>query len=317
MKLVSIYLLIITGLIIHKEVMAQSDISMATHWYNRANYNPSSISKPNYAYLFSNYRQQWIGVKGAPQVFNIQASEYLHKLHSAFGLSMVSDKIGVSSVCNPMASYAYRISKASSWALSMGLSAGLFLRTIDGTLYESETEQDPSVTYEKQSSVKPDFNAGIELQTNYFIIGFSSTHLSSISKPSDTYLNTNHRYGYLIYKNSKPFAFNYNLGFLAVNRNNLTVLEGNVSLRFKKTSGMVNGPREIFDVGLTYRTSQQLALLLGINILPNARLGYVFEQSFRTGYYLNSTHEIALEWRIPSKAASGKTVCEPNEFWTH
>lgn len=297
--------------------MAQSDISMATHWYNRANYNPASISKPNYAYLFSNYHQQWVGVKGAPQVFNIQASEYLHKFHSAFGLSLVSDRIGVSKVYNPMATYAYRISKGTRWALSMGLSAGIFSRTLDGTLYEAETELDPAVIYERLSIVRPDFNTGLELQTNRFIVGFSSTHLSSIAKAPDTYLNTNHRYGYFIFKNSNPFYFNYNLGVLLVNRNNLTVVEGNASLRFKKTTGMVNGPREIFDVGVSYRSSQQVALLIGINILTNARLGYVFEQSFRTGYYLNSTHEIALEWRIPSKAASGKTVCEPNEFWNH
>ena len=54
------------------KTMAQSDISMATHWYNRANYNPASIARTDYIYLFTNVRQQWFGVEGAPQVFNIQ-----------------------------------------------------------------------------------------------------------------------------------------------------------------------------------------------------------------------------------------------------
>ena len=34
---------------------AQADISMATHWYNRANYNPASIARTEYIYLFSKY----------------------------------------------------------------------------------------------------------------------------------------------------------------------------------------------------------------------------------------------------------------------
>lgn len=67
-----------------QEIFSQADISMATHWYNRANYNPASIARTNYLYLFTNVRQQWVNVAGAPQVLNLQTSFYNENLKSAF-----------------------------------------------------------------------------------------------------------------------------------------------------------------------------------------------------------------------------------------
>ena len=105
-----LYLLAIISTMSNQTLFAQADISMATHWYNRANYNPASIARTEYLYLFSNIRQQWLGVDGAPKVFNVQASEYIHNMRSAFGLSLVGEKIGVTQATNPMVTYAYRLS---------------------------------------------------------------------------------------------------------------------------------------------------------------------------------------------------------------
>jgi len=46
---------------------------MATNWYNRANYNPASIAREDYIYLFSNIQKQWLGVGAHLTVFNVQA----------------------------------------------------------------------------------------------------------------------------------------------------------------------------------------------------------------------------------------------------
>lgn len=297
-------------------VKAQSDINMATHWYNRAVYNPSTIARPNYAYVFSGYRQQWMGVNGAPKVFNIQASNYFHKWRSALGFSLIADQLGATQVYNPTITYAERISKGQRWSFSMGLSAGIFSRTIDGTKFEAETTLDPSITYERETMLSPDFSAGVEFQTSHFILGLSSTHLQAITKSGSSFLNTNHRYAYLIYKNTVPRSFNYNIGTQVVNRSGLTIIEGNANVRFKKSTGLMDGAKEIFDLGFSYRSSKHLDLIVGINILPNARAAYVYAHSFRRGYNMNRTHEIAIEWRIPNKAASDHNICD-NEFWYH
>ena len=315
MKKPILYFLIAFYTIASAKVMAQADISMATHWYNRANYNPASIARTDYIYLFSNVRKQWVGVDGAPTVFNVQVSEYFHSLHSAFGISLVSDKIGATQAINPMLTYAYRISNDLDWSLSMGLSAGVFSRFVDGSLLEAENVSDPSIYTSMERIIKPDANVGIEFQNVHFVFGISSTHLFSMTKDSTTYLNANHRYGYAIYKNTDSELFNYSVGMQAVNRSNLTVFEGNATIRFKHATGLNTGPREIFDVGMTYRSSNQLTFLFGLNLSPDLRVGYAYDQSFMTGYSQNSTHEVMIEYRIPSKAASTCIQCRNNDYW--
>lgn len=311
------YLLVTIGLFSGRNVFAQADMSMATHWYNRANYNPAAIARTEYIYLFSNIRQQWIGVEGAPQVFNVQASAYIHQMRSAFGLSLVGEKIGATQAYNPMMTYAYRLSNNRDRVLSMGLSAGLFMRYTDGSLFEAEALDDPSITYDMQKSIRPDANVGVEFQSGHFIVSISSTHLLAINKSEQLFLYTNHRYGAIIYFNENPSLINYHAGLQVVNRYDLSVLEGNVSLRFKRPTGLIKGPKELFDIGLTYRTSKQMTLLFGINISSNLRIGYAYDSSFSTGYNQNGTHEVMMEFRILSGRSSTQIQCKNLDYWYH
>ena len=302
------------------KLMAQTDISLSTHWNNRANYNPAFIARTDYLYLFFNTRHQWVGINGAPVVLNVQVSEYFDAIHSAFGLSFVDDKIGATQSFNPMLTYAFRIAKKDKWALSMGLSGGMFLRTLDASKLEAETSGDPTLYNYYRKMNKPDINTGFELQTAHFITGISSTHLTSISKSDTLFLNTNHRYAYVIYKNDDPITFSYSFGMQVVNRYNLTVVEGNVFIRVKRPSKMITGPlnkgpQEILDIGLTCRTSRELTLLCGVMISPYFRIGYAYDQSLLSKYSRFGTHEVMLEYRIPAKSASTQVRCGGKEFW--
>jgi hypothetical protein len=186
---------------------------------------------------------------------------------------------------------------------------------MNGSLFEAETVNDPSVHYSSDKIIRPDANFGVEFQNTSFIFGLSSTHILSATRADSTFLNTNHRYGYAIYKNTTGELFNYNFGLQIVNRSNIFVVEANSSLRFKRTTGLLSGPREIFDAGLTVRSSRQITLLFGVNISSNLRVGYAFDQSLVTGYNRNGTHEIMLECRFPCKAASTRFQCENPGYW--
>ncbi len=315
MKRIFIIIISLKCLITGTKVSAQTDISMATHWYNRSNYNPASITKTEYIYLFTNARRQWYGVNGTPAVFNVQASGYIHSLRSAFGISLVSDQIGVTKSLNPMLSYAYRIGNDMDESFSMGISAGIFSRSIDGSRFEAENISDPMLYYDIERIIRPDANIGFEYQNRHLIVGFSSTHLFSFANDASFFLNTNHRYGYVIYKNTDSELLNYNMGLQIVNRYNIMVLEGNASIRFKHPTGLSTGPREMFDIGITYRSSQQLTFLFGLNISSNLRIGYAYDRSFLSGYIQNSTHEIMIEYRIPSKKSSVCIHCRNNDYW--
>jgi type IX secretion system PorP/SprF family membrane protein len=214
-----------------------------------------------------------------------------------------------------MLSYAYRIANDDDLSFSMGLSVGMFYRTVDGSLFEAEIINDPSLRYSKEEIIRPDANVGVEFQSPYFILGISSTHLLSIGSADESFLNANHRYGYAIYKNNNLDFLFYKIGLLVTNRNNLTVAEGNVFVRFKHSTGLLKGPREVFDLGFSFRTSRQLAFMIGVMASPNLRVGYAYDYSFLRGYNQNGTHEIMIEYRIFSKAASTLLRCGDYLFW--
>lgn len=297
------FILFFAGLIFSMKALPQSDISMSTNWYNRANYNPATITRDDYLYLFANARQQWIGVKGSPTTINIQGSQYFHDKQSAVGFSMTGDNIGLTQSINLIASYAYRINYERFRWISMGLSAGFFMSTVKSSLYEAETIYDPTISYERETILRPDVNIGFEYQTKHFIYSLSATHLLSIGKSDALLLNSNHRYCSVIYKNTKPVFFNYNFGLQLVNRQNILIVEANGCIRIKFLTGLISGPREIFEFGTTLRTSRQMTILAGINITSDCKVGYAYNQSFIPGYYGNITHEIMFEYRIPRKTS--------------
>lgn len=317
MKYLGSLFVCIVCLVFCEEVIAQADIVMSTHWYNRAGYNPAFIARTDYIYLFSNYRRQWVGVKGAPAVLNVQASEYIHSMRSAFGVSMMVDNIGASQVLNPMILYAFRIEGSHNRTLSLGLSAGVFQRSVDGSLFDPDNPNDPAVQYIGEKEISPDANVGVEFQSAMFIFGLSTTHLFSIGQSEDYFMNTNHRYCYAIYKNNNSENYYFKLGLLAINRQNITVVEGNAFIRFKHSKGLMNGPREIFDLGVSYRSSRQLTFLVGILLTPDLRLGYAYDHSFINSYYASGTHELMLEYRILTKAASTRYTCGRRRVLQH
>lgn len=304
MSRVFFHILLIMFLLVSATGFSQSDINMSTHWYNRTHYNPAFITRPDYTYIFSNIRQQWVGVEGAPRTLNVQASQYVHNLQSAFGVSFIGDQIGVSQSVNGLLNYAYRVQFKRYGYMSLGLSGGIYQRSVNGDQFEAGIENDPAVQYDNKSELTPDFNAGIEYHHKSFILGLSSTHLQSIGQETDTYLTANHRYGYIIYRNNNSDEFYYKLGVLVANRQNLTVYEGNAFFRLKHSTGMMDGPQELFDFGISVRSTRQLTLMAAIMLTPSIRIGYSYEQSFMEGYHANGSHEVMLEFRILSKMAS-------------
>lgn len=279
----------------------QADIATTTHWYNRAIYNPASLARDGYIYLFSNVRKQWVGIDGSPTVCNFQASGYSDKLQSAFGLSLIRDDIGVTTVLNPTVQYAYRVNLSEDWKLSLGLSGGVYSRYVQASAFDAEIISDPTLNYIDERYTSPDAHVGFELQGQHFLFGLSTTHLFSLWKTDDLFLVSNHRYAYALYRNSNSELYNITAGLQVANRRNLTVVEGSAIIRFKRPSGLIKGPSEIFDLGLILRSVRQLTLITGVNITSDIRVGYTCDFDFSNTIYGGGTHEILLEYRIPLK----------------
>ena len=281
------------------KTFGQTDIALTTHWYNRVNYNPASIVREGYIYFFSNIQKQWVGIEGSPTVYNFQASGYSERSKSAIGISLTRDEIGVTAATNPMFQYAYKVELNENLNLALGVSAGIYSRKVNGSVYEAETVFDPILDYSDEKYTSPDADVGAELQGQHFMAGISLTHLFSIWKAEDLFLISNHRYAYALYKNSESELYNITAGIQVANRKNLTIIEGTAIVRFKRPTGLIKGPTELFDFGFSIRSVKQLTLISGINVTPNMRIGYTYDFDFSNNVNESGTHEIILEYRIP------------------
>lgn len=280
-------------------VFGQADVAMASHWYNRASYNPASITRPGYVYIFTNVRRQWVNIDGAPTVYNLQASGFSENHNTAFGISAIRDDIGLTTAYNPSLQYAYLVELNEKLNLSLGLSAGVYSRKINASQYEADVINDPALDYTDEKYISPDANFGVELQAKHFIYGISSTHLFALWKPDDQFLISNHRYAYILYKTMDSELYNFMAGIQVMNRRNLTVFEATAIARIKRPTGLQKGPTELFDIGVTVRSVKQITMLTGIHISPNLRLGYTYDFGGSNSVSGSSTHEFVLEYRIP------------------
>jgi hypothetical protein len=157
------------------------------------------------------------------------------------------------------------------------------------------------VDFEK--TLSPDANIGIEFQSNHLILGLSTTHIFSKKEELNLYQNSNHRYAYLVLKKTDLELYNLYGGIQVVNRNNLTYLELNTSIRIKKPTGLQSGSKELFELGFTYRTTKQMTALFGFYISDNFKVGYAYDYYSLPRYTNNGSHEIMLEYRLPNKKA--------------
>ena len=289
---------VIAALLSASPVAGQSDMNMSANWQSRSGINPASIACPGYLYLFTDAGRQWLDVEGAPRTFRVQASRYIDRLNTAFGFSLTGDAIGVTRAWNPMLSYAYRASLQKNRFISMGLSAGIFSRTINGTAFESDIDGDPAIPYETRRFIRPDVSAGIEYQSPRLVVGLASTHLLSIVKHDSLPVSSNHRYLSVVYRNTASDLVSWYLGMQLINRQALLIAEASACIRFRHPTGLLRGPTDLFEAGISVRSSRQMSLMFGLNLTPDLRIGYLFNQSFITGYYPNGSHEVMVEYRV-------------------
>jgi len=299
MKTRFIFCLLLFLIIFSRLAMGQADVSSTTHWYNRSLFNPASIARDGFVYMFSNVRRQWTGVDGAPTVYTLQASGFSDEHQSAVGFSFTKDDIGLTSALNPTIQYAHRVGLTPKLDLSLGMAAGVYSRQVNASLYEAEIIDDPALNYSDERYTSPDAHLGFELQGKHFLAGASTTHVFALFKKDDDFLIANHRYVYALYRNSDSELYNITAGIQLSNRRNLTVFEASTIIRVKRPTGLVKGPTELFDLGFTFRSVQELTLITGIHITPNMRLGYTYDFNFSNAIKSNGTHEILLEYRIP------------------
>jgi len=277
-------------------MIAQSNIRLNNYWDKTYFVNPASINDLSLAEFNMAIRKQWVGFPGAPATLFATATTYIENLHTQFGLKVVQDKIGYTNTTAVDLTYAYSMLLQSDWQLHLGLAVSYQNLSYDMSSVIFPTADDPTVYDRLLNENNFNSNLGVELTNHLWKFGASSQNIFSLfSTINKQFPNTN--FLYAMYRQNSHDYVNLGYGVSGIQYGNVYQMELNLTSYFKITP-----QSDAFQVGLFYRTWNEMGALFGIDLTKAFHLSYSYD--FNVGGISRSsvgTQEIILTYKLPKE----------------
>jgi type IX secretion system PorP/SprF family membrane protein len=272
---------------------AQQDPIYAQYLTNPMLLNPSYAGLNNNLQVNAGYRVQWMGLNSSPRTFNLNANMSIVDNKAGVGASVVSDRIGNTTITEFNAAFAYKLKLQNDLTFSFGMQGGVLgFRTDNNSLniHDSGDDAFPEGTT-RSSSVN--LGTGVSLMSNKFFVGLSVPRMlpSKINSGSQQFELYNQHF--------------YLFGAYVHTINEHLRLKPSVLLRGVKGAplsadvAMNININMIHTAGVFIRNLNAFGVLLQTMIGEKLRLGYVFElPSSKSVGAQFTTHEIQLGLRM-------------------
>lgn len=284
---------------------AQNDVLFTHFMYHTHLYNPATAGNTDDIVVGLLARQQWIGFEDAPSQQLVNAYGYIPKIKGGVGLTVLNDMLGQQRTTTVRLGYAYRQRLGDRTYLSMGLNVGIGNYGINGSNLRYQDTGDQSAFNTGQNSTKPDIGLGLEFFGKGLTVGVSFSHLQQSLGNSELFKTPRHYYAYAKYDwkvaekwTLTPALFFRSAGFISQ-------LDANLNATWNK--------RVV--VGASYRTTEEMAALLGVYIAKNVLASYSFDFNFGELRTNNSgSHELTLVARFNGFKVKQQVVKSPRYY---
>ena len=303
MKRVQIYLVaLVFSLAFSFELQAQTEPMYSQYMFNALHVNPAYAGARGAASMTALFRNQWVGIKGAPKTAVLSGDLLTDEGRMGLGLQIMDDRLGAERTTGALFSYAYRIPVGAGGVVSMGLRAGMINYRVNYTELSTFQPGDP-VFAQNVNGFLPAAGAGIYYTTDRFYAGFSAPSLLATKITGDQQRTVNQQ-------KLKNLHLFYMMG---------TVIDLNENLKLKPSILVkrVNGAPVQFDlnmnlwmmdrvaIGASYRTKDAVVGMLEWQLNDKLRVGYSYDYNISTlRYYNQGTHEMMIRYEIPSKSST-------------
>jgi len=299
--------------------------------------NPALAGIENYWDCKVSYRNQWVGLNGAPttlyltintplgktaydyetpntvpdlQAKNQGAKQFLMEYtappaHSGIGFTILNDKTGPLSRIAAYGSYAYHVPVGLKTSLSFGVSLGVQEVNVDVNAVDfgQANPVDPAVLGSGYlNKLEPDVNAGLWLSNKRFFVGLSAQQIVPV--PINNNGTTTSNGVVLLTGKLIPHSF-LTAGYKILVSEDINILPS-VMISYVQPLPMgldLNAKIQFQDLlwlGFSYRYQRGFAAMLGVNISSTVNLGYSYDYTTtQLNTVSNGTHEIVLGflWR--------------------
>ncbi|MDG1674229.1 MAG: PorP/SprF family type IX secretion system membrane protein, partial [Flavobacteriales bacterium] len=145
------------------QASAQQDPQM-TQWFNDlAAFNIGAAGEDDLTHVNAWYRDQWMGVYGAPVTTMINVNSNVDFIPGALGLQIYQDEIGQESNTMVKLGYAYHLSPLANGAhIGIGLNVSLFSKSFDAEwIAVDDWQNDPAIPDQGASGSSADLDLGV------------------------------------------------------------------------------------------------------------------------------------------------------------
>ena len=277
------------------QINAQREPQFTQYINNTLTYNPAYISTQEDVTFTALGRSQWAGFEGAPNTYTFSAIVPSMSRFGA-GLNIIRDEIGATKQTSISANFAYEIQLSSTIYTSFGVSVGgSFLNTnySDGNILNPN---DPLL--DNRNEFDPSFGSGIMTYAENWYVGVSVPNFlksSYYSTQESRLLDIDNLQVFLL----GGYIFNINDNFKfkpAV----LARVTKSLPLVVDYSANMLINNK--VTIGLSYRTSEIVTGMFGLQLSPSFYLGYSYDRTISgLSGYNEGSNEIMLKFTIPNK----------------
>ena len=276
---------------------AQQDPQYTQYMYNTLTVNSAYAGSLGHLAITGIYRTQWVGIEGAPDTQSFTLDTPVGK-NVGLGISIVHEEIGPTEEQYLDANFSYTIKSGESHKLSFGIKGGGRVINID---WSKGSHKDPDVQFRENITNKflPVVGAGLYWHGERDYIGLSIPNFM-----------TRERYTYddiaddLV--NERMHL--YLIGGIVFDLSAHTKFKPTVLVKYVAGAPIIADFSANFmfnnalTLGVSYRTSDSVSGLVGIQITPMIMAGYAYDYTTTALQNYNSgTHEIMLRFELVSR----------------
>ncbi len=286
-------------LVVH--ISASGQFAPLTDHYilNPLSINPAFAGGRNALNIAAFYRNQWAGIKGAPETMSLSIDAPVFSEKVGLGLIVASDRIGVSKEIQYISNYAYRISIGDG-SLALGLGAGIYTTN---TAWSDLVVLDPGDEFyliDSRLFVVPNFSFGAYYSAGNYFAGLSIPRFLSyrfdFDKNKYTMVHDPDMYTYML-NTGYIFSLSPRIRFFP---STLITYSMNEKVQYD-----INGHFNLYDIfwiGASYRNKRSVAWLFQINLTSQLKAAYSYDFELgKLGKYTNGSHEVMLRYEFRYK----------------
>ncbi|WP_108868923.1 type IX secretion system membrane protein PorP/SprF [Aquimarina aquimarini] len=273
------YIMVILLSLVVAEVCAQQDAQYTQYMYNTISVNPAYAGSRDAINITGVYRNQWVGIGGAPVTQTLSVHSPIGKSNKVgLGMSIINDKIGPTQETYFDIDFSYTIDTSVDGQLAFGVKAGGHLLNVNFNDLNQYTNTDVLLNTNVDNKFAPNFGVGLYYHTEKLYLGISAPNLLETQHFDES--NTENRAS----------------SFLAEERINYYLIGGyvfdlNENIKLKPAmllKGVAGAPLQVdisantlinekITLGAAYRWNAAVSILAGFQVSDAIMLGFAYD----------------------------------------